>query len=218
MVDIKAVRQDPEGIATALAKRGFDFDVAQFTALDARRKQADIDSQNLQAERKKASKQIGALIGQGMGVDEAKAQVNEALEKIAAQLDELTEQAKSAQAALEELLLGVPNIPAAEVPEGAGEEDNVEVARWGEPRTLSFTPRDHVEVGEALGELDFETAGRITGSPVTRKYSARKIKACPRCQVENPGSTHSSDIISALSEAEGIRAWASACRRARKES
>jgi seryl-tRNA synthetase len=170
MLDIKAVRQDPEGLATALAKRGFDFDVAQFTALDARRKQADIDSQNLQAERKKASKQIGALIGQGMSVDEAKAKVNETLEKIAAQLDELTEQAKGAQAALEELLLGVPNIPAAEVPEGAGEEDNVEVARWGEPTALSFTPRDHVEVGEALGELDFETAGRITGSRFSVMY------------------------------------------------
>ena len=73
MLDIKTVRQDPEAVARALAVRGFVFDVEQFTALDARRKQADVDSQNLQAERKSASKKIGALVGQGMSVDDAMA-------------------------------------------------------------------------------------------------------------------------------------------------
>ena len=76
MLDIKAVRADPEGVAKALAIRGFSFDIEQFKILDARRKQADIDSQSLLAERKSASKKIGVLVGQGMSVDDAKAQVN----------------------------------------------------------------------------------------------------------------------------------------------
>ncbi|KAA1193076.1 serine--tRNA ligase [Pseudohalioglobus sediminis] len=170
MLDIKAVRQDPQGVAQALAKRGFVFDVAEFQALDASRRQADIDSQGLLAERKAASKQIGVLVGQGMSVDDAKAQVNETLEKIAAQLDCATDAAKAAQAALDELLLSTPNIPADEVPEGSSEEDNVEVARWGEPAAYSFAVKDHVALGEALGEMDFETAGKITGSRFNVMY------------------------------------------------
>ncbi|MBN7797552.1 serine--tRNA ligase [Parahaliea mediterranea] len=170
MLDIKAVRKDPEATARALAKRGFEFDIAGFQALDARRKQADVDSQALLAERKSASKKIGQLVGQGMSVDDAKAQVNETLEKIAAQIDDLTEQARVVQGELDELLLGVPNIPAGDVPEGASEDDNVEVARWGEPPALAFTPRDHVEIGEGLGGLDAETAGKITGSRFTVMY------------------------------------------------
>jgi seryl-tRNA synthetase len=170
MLDIKAVRQDPEAVAAALDKRGFRFDVAAFTALDARRKQADIDSQNLLAERKSASKKIGQLVGQGMPVEEAKAQVNETLDKIAARLDDLTEQARQVQAEIEELLLSVPNIPAPEVPAGASEADNVEVARWGTPRTFDFPVKDHVELGEGLGQLDADTGGKITGSRFTVMY------------------------------------------------
>jgi seryl-tRNA synthetase len=170
MLDIKAVRQDPDGVAAALGKRGYAFDIAAFTALDARRKQADIDSQNLLAERKSASKKIGQLVGQGVPVEEAKAQVNETLQTIASQIDELTEQAKQAQSELEDLLLSVPNIPAAEVPAGASETDNVEVARWGTPRAFDFAVRDHVEVGEGLGQLDADTGSKITGSRFTVMY------------------------------------------------
>ena len=170
MLDIKAVRQDPEAVARALAIRGFGFDVEQFRALDARRKQADVDSQNLLAERKSASKKIGALIGQGLSVDEAKAQVNATLEKIAAQLDDLTEQAKQVQGELEDLLLSVPNIPDASVPAGDSEDDNREVSRWGEPAVFEFPVKDHVELGEALGQLDSGSAGKITGSRFTVMY------------------------------------------------
>jgi len=170
MLDIKAVRQDPEAVAAALDKRGYRFDIAAFTALDARRKQADIDSQNLLAERKSASKKIGQLVGQGMPVEEAKAQVNESLEKIAARLEELTEQARHIQGEIEELLLSIPNIPAPEVPAGASETDNVELCRWGTPRRFDFAPRDHVELGEGLGQLDADTGGKITGSRFTVMY------------------------------------------------
>ena len=164
MTSIQPVRQDPEGVARALQKRGFEFDIGQFTELDARRKQADIDSQNLLAERKAASRQIGQLVQEGMSVDDAKARVNETLEKIAGQIDQLTEQAKQCQAELEELLLGTPNIPDADVPVGASEEDNAEVARWGEPRQFAFAVRDHVELGEAIAQLDSDTAAKTTGN------------------------------------------------------
>jgi len=170
MLDIKAVRQDPQAIAAQLARRGFTFDVAAFEALDAQRKQADMDSQSLLAERKRASKTIGQLVGQGMSVDDAKAQVNLTLDKIAAQLDSLTDQARDVQARLEEFMLGVPNLLAPEVPEGTREEDNTEVARFGEPRVFDFPVRDHVEIGEALQQLDVETAGKITGSRFTVMY------------------------------------------------
>ncbi len=145
MLDIRTVRQDPDAIAQALAIRGFSFDAQQFRELDAQRKQADVDSQNLLAERKRASRQIGELVKQGMSVDDAKAQVNETLDRIAAQLDELTEQAKSAQGDIEALLLGTPNVPVDEVPEGNSEEDNIEVSRWGEPTRFDFPVKDHVD-------------------------------------------------------------------------
>jgi len=170
MLDIKAVRKDPEGIAKQLAKRGYTFDTAHFSALDAQRKQADIDSQSLLAERKTASKKIGALIGQGMSVDEAKASVNETLEKIAAQIDVATDRAKQVQQELEQLFLSIPNIPHEQVPVGTSEDDNIEVSRWGEPKTFSFSVRDHVDVGEGTGLFDTETAGKIAGSRFTVLY------------------------------------------------
>ncbi|MFU8764438.1 MAG: serine--tRNA ligase [Haliea sp.] len=170
MLDIKTVRQDPQGVAGQLARRGFAFDAAAFEALDARRKQADMDSQALLAERKSASKKIGQLVGQGMSVDAAKAQVNETLEKIAAQLDDLTHQARSVQAELDALLSSVPNLLAADVPDGKQEEDNVELARWGEPRHFDFPVQDHVALGEALRQLDADTGGKITGSRFTVMY------------------------------------------------
>lgn len=170
MLDLRAVRQDPQGVARALATRGFTFDTARFLALDARRKQADIDSQSLLAERKSASKKIGVLVGQGVSIDDAKAQVNATLEKIALQLDTLTAEAGLAQAALEELLLGTPNLPASDVPEGRSEADNIEVTRWGTPAVFDFEARDHVALGEALRLLDSDTAAKITGSRFTVLY------------------------------------------------
>jgi len=170
MLDIKTVRQDPQGVAGQLARRGFEFDAAAFQALDARRRQADMDSQALLAERKSASKKIGQLVGQGMSVDAAKAQVNETLEKIAAQLDDLTHQARSVQTELDALLSSVPNLLAADVPDGKKEEDNVELARWGEPRHFDFPVQDHVALGEALQQLDADTGGKITGSRFTVMY------------------------------------------------
>ena len=171
MLDIKAVRQDPESVATALARRGVVFDVEQFKALDARRKSADIENQNLLAERKAASKKIGSLVSEGMSVDDAKAQVNEALDKIAAQIDSSSAAAKSVQDEMEALLLATPNIPDDAVPDGTSEDDNQEILRWGEPGVYDFAVRDHVELGEGIGLLDGETAVKITGARFTVMYA-----------------------------------------------
>lgn len=169
MLDIKYIRQNPEEISERLKKRGFDFDLQHFLVLDDKRKQADSESQSLLAERKQASKKVGELIQQGVPVDEAKQAVNETLAKIDEQMTSLTEQAKQSNDELEQFLLGIPNIPDAEVPQGNSEDDNVEVAKWGEPTALSFTAKDHVDLGEALKngvlpQLDFETASKLTGS------------------------------------------------------
>ncbi|MBO6751843.1 MULTISPECIES: serine--tRNA ligase [Spongiibacter] len=164
MLNIKQLRQEPDAVAAALKKKGFDFDVETFQQLDSRRKQADIDSQELLAQRKQASKQIGELVKSGVPVEEAKAQVNETLAKIESQLESLKQDAKAANDALDSLLMAVPNIPADEVPEGKDEADNREISRWGEPAQFSFEVSDHVDVGARLGGLDFDTASKITGS------------------------------------------------------
>ena len=171
MLDIKHVRKDPHAVAGQLARRGFTFDVDHFLALDARRKEADVGSQQLLAERKSASKQIGQLVGQGMSVEDAKGQVNQTLDRIAADLDRLTEQARSVQAELDDFLAGVPNLLAEEVPDGRSEDDNVEQSRWGNPASFDFQVRDHVDIGEALGLLDSDAAARITGSRFTVLYA-----------------------------------------------
>ena len=164
MLDIKVIRQDPKGIASAMATRGVTFDVASFEALDARRKAADMKSQGLLAERKNASKKIGELVSAGRSVEEAKAEVEQVLAKIADQLDEATREAHTAQAQLDELLLGTPNLPDKRVPPGQSEADNAEILRWGEPKSFAFAPKDHVDLGEALGLMDMEAAGQIAGS------------------------------------------------------
>ena len=150
MLDIRALRQDGEAIKAALAKRGYSLDLAAFAELDARRKQADVRSQDLQAERKKASKQIGQLIQSGMNVDEAKAKVAETLKTLDAELDQEVANAKAIHDEIS----------------GNDEEDNVEVRTWGEPRVLDFEARDHVDIGEGLtsGALDFDSASKLSGA------------------------------------------------------
>ena len=167
MLDIKTVRDDPAAIAKALEKKHHSFPVDEFLALDARRKEADVRSQNLLAERKSASKKIGELVGSGLSVDDAKSEVATILARIAPDIDEAPAAAKEAQEALESLLLETPNIPDQAVPEGASEVDNLEIHTWGAPREFDFEPRDHVDLGEALGQLDAAMAGKITGSRFT---------------------------------------------------
>ena len=165
MLDIRALRQDGEAIKTALTKRGYTLDLDAFASLDAKRKQADIRSQELQADRKKASRQVGELIKSGMEVEDAKSQVAETLQTIDAELDREVASAKGIQEEIREFLMGIPNVPQDAVPAGNDEDDNVEVRQWGTPKTLPFEPKDHVDVGEALdGGLDFERAAKLSGA------------------------------------------------------
>jgi seryl-tRNA synthetase len=166
MLDIRALRQDGDAIREALKKRGYDLDLAGFESLDARRKEADMRSQDLQAQRKKASKEVGELIKSGMDVDAAKAKVAETLKTLDAELDQEVARAKAVQEEIREFLMGVPNVPVDEVPAGNDEDDNVEVRQWGTPTELSFTAKDHVDLGEAFsqGHLDFERASKLSGA------------------------------------------------------
>ncbi len=164
MLDIKLLRQNPEEIAAQLRKKKFDFDVARFRDLDNARRKAETESQTLLAERNQTSKKVGELIKSGMSVDVAKASVNATLAKIEQQLAQLTESAKSAQQEMDAWLMFAPNTPDGGVPEGDDETGNVEVVRWGEPRKFDFEIKDHVDIGEQLGGIDFESATKITGS------------------------------------------------------
>ena len=167
MLDIKQLRKDPQGAAARLARRGFRFDTAAFAAFDGRRRRADVDSQALQAERKRAARRIGELVGSGVPVEEAKAQVQQQLDEIAARIDGAEAEARAAQSALDAFLAGVPNLPDDAVPAGDDETQNRIVAHWGEPPHFDFEARDHVDIGAALGGLDGELAGRITGARFT---------------------------------------------------
>jgi len=164
MLDIKLVRNDPEAVAKKLKKKKFDFDVAEFQALDSGKRKAESEQQELLTERKQASKKIGELVQSGVSVDEAKQTVNETLQKIDSQLNQLNDNARMAQEQLEALMMGVPNIPDDDVPEGNDEEANVELISWGEPTQFSFEAKDHVDLGEQIGDLDFDTASKLTGS------------------------------------------------------
>jgi len=164
MLDIKIIRQQPDLVLAALDKRGVTFDLAGFEALDARRKAADVRAQGLLAERKSASKKIGELVSQGHSVDDAKAEVEEVLARLAEELEAATAEAELVQGALDTLLKETPNLPDECVPIGQTEDDNKEVLRWGEPPTFAFEPKDHVDLGEGLAQIDMETAGQIAGA------------------------------------------------------
>ncbi len=160
MLDVKFIRDNLDQVKAALAKKGFMFDEAEFTRMDDARKAALTSAQSLQAEKKKASKQIGALIGQGMSPEDAKAQV---MGSIDSDIGEAELAAKQAEQGLRELLMSIPNVPQNDVPFGSDENDNVEVLTWGEPAAFSFEAKDHVDLGEPLG-LSFDDGALVAGS------------------------------------------------------
>ncbi|MEZ5494597.1 MAG: serine--tRNA ligase [Pseudomonadales bacterium] len=161
MLDPKLLRTDIAAVANALAKRnGYALDTALFDGLENRRKELQIRSENLQAEKNNLSKNIGKAKAAGEDVNALMAQVN----GMGDELNALQEDLKAVQMELDNFLLLVPNMPDDSVPAGKDENDNVEVRRWGTPKAFDYATRDHVDLGEALGMLDFETAAKITGS------------------------------------------------------
>ena len=161
MLDPKLLRTDIAGVAKALAKRnGYALDASLFDGLENRRKDLQIRSENLQAEKNNLSKNIGKAKAAGEDVNALMAQVN----GMGDELNVLQDDLKAVQTELDNFLLLVPKTPDDSVPAGKDENDNVGVRRWGTPKVFDYAARDHVDLGEALGMLDFETAAKITGS------------------------------------------------------
>ena len=160
MLDPRLVRDNPQEIADLLKKKGYDFPLDVYNALEAERKQVQVDTERLQQERNTRSKSIGKAKASGEDIAPLLAEVG----ALGEQLDAAKDQLNTLQAKLDEILLSTPNLPNESVPTGADEDDNVEVRRWGTPAEFDFQPQDHVSLGEGLGGLDFETAAKLTGS------------------------------------------------------
>jgi len=160
VLDPKLLRGDAAGVARNLARRGFTLDVAAFNALDERRKLAQVESDRVRAERNANAKAVGMAKGKGQ---DASALLERA-EALTGQLAASDAAIAAVQSELDGLQLGIPNLLHESVPEGRDESANQEVRRWGEPRRFDFPPKDHVELGEKLGGLDFEAAARISGA------------------------------------------------------
>jgi seryl-tRNA synthetase len=175
MLDPKLIRSDLSSVAAQLKRRGFDLDVQAIELLETRRKEYQVHTEQLQSERNSRSKSIGKAKAAGEDIqpllDEV-AGLGESLDRAKVELAEIQEQ-------LDSILLGIPNIPHESVPDGRDESDNVEIRRWGEPRMPDFEARDHVDIGDALATLDFDTASKLTGSRfvVMRGQMARLHRA-----------------------------------------
>ncbi len=175
MLDSKLVRTQLHEVAERLAARGFVLDVARFEALEAQRKTVQTRTEQLQAERNSRSKSIGQAKQRGEDIAPLLAEVDQ----MGSDLDQGKRDLDSIQSELDNLLLNIPNLPHESVPVGADEEGNVEVSRWGTPRSFDFPIQDHVALGEKYGWLDFETAAKLSGArfallrgPIARMHRA----------------------------------------------
>ncbi|AXY00777.1 serine--tRNA ligase [Vibrio alfacsensis] len=162
MLDSKLLRTELDETAAKLARRGFKLDVETIRKLEEQRKSIQVEVENLQSTRNSISKQIGQKMAAGdkEGAEEIKKQIG----TLGSDLDAKKVELDQVMAQLDEFTLSVPNIPADEVPDGKDENDNVEISRWGEPKTYDFELKDHVDLGEMGGGLDFASAVKITGA------------------------------------------------------
>ncbi|MEM6988672.1 MAG: serine--tRNA ligase [Pseudomonadota bacterium] len=162
MIDPKLLRADTDTVVANLARRGYAFDSDRFAELESRRRDVQAETQSLQAERNASAKQIGHAKAQGEDTQPLLDAVADLGDKLKA-----AEQALSAvQADLDDLLSGVPNLLHESVPNGDTEDDNLEVRRWGEPRSFNFAPKDHMDLAEG-GGIDAEMGSKLTGSRFT---------------------------------------------------
>jgi len=160
MIDINLFRTDLAAVAATLAKRGLTLDTERFNTLEAQRRELQVRTQELQAKRNAASKEIGVAKSKGLDAAPMLAQVagqGDEVKRLEALLDIV-------QAAQRDFLLQLPNLTHASTPDGKSEADNIEVRRWGTPPEFPFAPKDHTDVAEALGLLDFATAAKLSGA------------------------------------------------------
>jgi seryl-tRNA synthetase len=161
MIDIQLLRKDLDGVEKRLATRGpGTFDAARFRDLEAKRKDIQTKAEQAQAARNKLAKEIGQAKGKGQDV----APLMKQGEQLKAEVDECEKALQTLQVELEDFLRRIPNLPHESVPVGASSDDNREERRWGEPRRFAFQPKDHVDVGERLGGLDFATGAKVAGA------------------------------------------------------
>lgn len=205
MLDPKLIRNNAEQVAEKLRVKGYELDVARLAELENQRKQLQIDTENLQAERNATSKQIGMLKSKGEDASEVMAKVG----AIGKQLDASKKQLSELQAELDTILSGVPNIPHESVPAGADEDDNVEVMTWGEKRRFDFEIKDHVDLGEGLGGLNFPAATKLAGARfmVLEGQLARLHRALIQFMLNTHTGDHSYQEIYVpyLANAESLR-------------
>ena len=188
MLDIQILRSDLDGVAARLAKRGFVLDTARFAGLETARKDIQVRTQELQSKRNSTSKLIGQAKARGEDTSVIMAEValvGEELKAIEVQLVQL-------QSELQAMLEGLPNMPHESVPVGKSEADNVEVRRIGSIPAFDFVVKDHVELGEKLGGLDFETAAKISGArfSVLKGPLARMHRALAQFMLDTHSDTH----------------------------
>ena len=160
MLDPQLLRNDAAHVAAALARRGFELDIETLNRLESARKAVQTETERLQAERNRRSKAIGAAKQRGEDIESERSAVADLGKRLKVNAQSL----ETVQSEIETFALGLPNMPHAAIPDGAGEDDNLEIRRWGQPREFDFTPRDHVELGELLGGIDFDAGVKIAAA------------------------------------------------------
>ena len=188
MHDIRFIRENPDAFDGAMARRGLEPQSGSILETDAKRRALQGQIQDMQSRRNVASKEIGMRKGKGEDADDLIAEVNE----IKAKMPGLEEEEGALAASLETVLLELPNILDAEVPDGADEDDNALLRSWGDIPSFDFTPRDHVAVGEGLGQMDFTTAAKLSGARcvILRGQLARLERALAAFMLD----THTSEF------------------------
>ncbi|WP_339333709.1 serine--tRNA ligase [uncultured Maricaulis sp.] len=162
MHDIKLIRDNPDAFDAGLAKRGLAPQSATLIELDASRREALGKQQDAETERNALSKQIGKA--KASGDEDEFNRLRSEVDRLKGVLEESGQQSRHFDEVLNQHLAALPNLPHDDVPQGADENDNEEVRRWGDPRAMAFKPKDHVDLGEGLGQMDFRTAAEISGS------------------------------------------------------
>lgn len=160
MLDPKLLRSDLENLKAKLATRGYELDIAFWQDLENKRKSLQVETENLQAQKNGGAKEIGLLKKNGQNTDDLMAQ----MAKVSDEMKRCEDDLRELLATIEAESLKIPNLPDDSVPVGEDENDNVEVRRWGVPRAFDFETKDHSDLGEGLGLLDFEMASKLTGS------------------------------------------------------
>ena len=193
MIDPKRLRQSIQDVARNFARRGFDFDTKAYQALEDRRKEYQVATEKLQSERNASAKSIGNAKAQGEDVEPMLA----AVQDLGKQLDEAESSLAVILSELRDIELGLPNLIMDDVPDGADEDANREIRKWGTPAKFDFDVKDHIDLGEALGMLDFDSASKVSGSrfAVMRGSLARLQRALIQFMLDTHVKEHGYDEV-----------------------